>query len=140
MRRPPEQITAVTDALVLAQKICREERGAVAAELAGTFLPQPPKAITAALSRPDAGHAHVEHPDWDGETIDFTPVLRPGFTSRLVQELQTTILDAPLGALDRLDPQAAHDLVVDDSALRDSARRLDPASLIGLDGPEEIAP
>lgn len=140
LQRPPEQIQAVTDALVLAQRACREDREGVAADLSGTYLPQPIEAITAAMARPDSGHAHVQHADWKGERIDFTPVLRPGFTSRLVEEMRTSVLDAPLGELDRIDPADAHELVVDDSALRDSARRLDPDSLTGLDDPEEIAP
>ena len=140
MDRPPEQIQAVADALVRAQIDCREDREGVAADLAGTYLPQPLPAIAAAMHRPDAGHAHVEHPDWHGETIDFTPVLRPGFTAQLVREMRTTLLDAPLGALAEIDPADAHDLVVDDSALRDAARRLDPSSLSGLDDPEVIDP
>lgn len=140
LQRPPEQIQAVADALVRAQRDCREDREAVAAELSGRYLPQPLPAIAGALNRPDAGHAHVEHPSWHGETIDFTPVLRPGFTTRLVQEMRTTLLDAPLGALEHLDAEDAHGLVVDDAALRDAARRLDPASLTGLENPEEIDP
>ncbi|MGP5199469.1 ABC transporter substrate-binding protein [Brachybacterium alimentarium] len=140
LRRPPEQIQGVANALVRAQQACREDREAVAAELSGRYLPQPLPAITAALGRPDAGHAHVAHPDWHGETIDFTPVLRPGFTTRLVEEMRSTLLDAPLGALDRLDAEDAHGLVVDDWALRDAARRLDPSALTGLDDPEEISP
>ena len=67
-------------------------------------------------------------------------MLRPGFTSRLVEEMRTSILDAPLRELERIDPADAHQLVVDDSALRESARRLDPESLTGLDDPEEIGP
>lgn len=140
LRRPPEQLQAVADALVLAQQACREDRDAVAEELAGTYLPQPLPAIRAALTRQDAGHAHVVNPSWRGETIDFTPVLRPGFTTRLVEEMRGTLLDAPLGELARIDAAAAHDLVVDDAALRDAASRLDPGSLAGLDDPEEIAP
>ena len=118
----------------------RTNRAGVAAELAGTYLPQPPPAIAAAMHREGAGHAHVAHPEWHGETIDFTPVLRPGFTARLVREMRTAVLDAPLGALAEIDPEDAHDLVVDDTALRDAARRIGPGSLVGLDDPEEIAP
>jgi NitT/TauT family transport system substrate-binding protein len=140
LRRPAEQIAAVAEALVRAQIDCREDRAGVAAELAGTYLPQPLPAIEAALDRPDAGHAHVAHADWHGERIDFTPVLRPGFTAQLVREMRTTVLDSPLGALAEIDPADAHDLVVDDSALRDAARRLDPGSLSGLDDPEVIDP
>lgn len=54
--------------------------------------------------------------------------------------MRSTLLDAPLGALDRLDAEDAHGLVVDDGALRDAARRLDPSALTGLDDPEEISP
>jgi NitT/TauT family transport system substrate-binding protein len=54
--------------------------------------------------------------------------------------MRTTVLDSPLGALAEIDPADAHDLVVDDSALRDAARRLDPGSLSGLDDPEVIDP
>lgn len=140
MRRPAAQQRAVAEALVRAQIDCREDREGVAADLAGTYLPQPLPAITAALARPDAGHAHVAHPDWHGERIDFTPVLRPGFTAQLVREMRTTVLDAPLGALAEIDPADAHDLVVDDTALRAAARRLDPGSLAGLDDPEVIDP
>lgn len=140
LRRPPEQIAGVAEALVRAQIACREDRAGVAAELAGTYLPQPPPAIAAAMHREGAGHAHVAHPEWHGETIDFTPVIRPGFTAQLVREMRTTVLDAPLGALAEIDPEDAHDLVVDDTALRDAARRIDPGSLVGLDDPEEIAP
>ena len=140
LRRPPEQIAGVAEALVRAQIACREDRAGVAAELAGTYLPQPPPAIAAAMHREGAGHAHVAHPEWHGETIDFTPVIRPGFTARLVREMRTTVLDAPLGALAEIDPEDAHDLVVDDTALRDAARRIDPGSLVGLDDSEEIAP
>ena len=140
LRRPAEQVAGVAEALVRAQIACREDREGVAAELAGTYLPQPPPAIAAAMHREDAGHAHVAHPDWHGETIDFTPVLRPGFTARLVREMRTTVLDAPLGVLAEIDPEDAHDLVVDDTALREAARRADPSSLTGLDDPEEIDP
>lgn len=140
LQRPSEQISAVTDALVLAQRACREDREGVATDLSGAYLPQPIDAISAAMARSDSGHAHVEHPSWRGERIDFTPVLRPGFTSRLVEEMRTSILDAPLRELERIDPADAHQLVVDDSALRESARRLDPESLTGLDDPEEIGP
>ncbi|MGO1977496.1 ABC transporter substrate-binding protein [Brachybacterium tyrofermentans] len=140
LRRPAAQVDAVAEALVRAQRTCREDREGVAADLAGTYLPQPLPAIRAALHRPDAGHAQVDHPDWHGETIDFTPVLRPGFTTRLVEEMRGTLLDAPLGELARIDPAAAHGLVVDDAALRDAARRLDPDALAGLDDTEEISP
>ncbi|MBB5833155.1 ABC transporter substrate-binding protein [Brachybacterium aquaticum] len=140
LRRPAEQLQAVADALVLAQIDCREDREGVAADLAGTYLPQPLPAIRAAMHRDGAGHAHVAHPDWRGEEIGFTPVLRPGFTAQLVRELGTTLLDAPLGALGELDPAAVHDLVVDDTALRDAARRLDPDSLTALEDPEVIDP
>ena len=67
-------------------------------------------------------------------------MLRPGFTAQLVREMRTTVLDAPLGALAEIDPADAHDLVVDDTALRAAARRLDPGSLAGLDDPEVIDP
>ena len=67
-------------------------------------------------------------------------MIRPGFTAQLVREMRTTVLDAPLGALAEIDPEDAHDLVVDDTALREAARRIDPGSLVGLDQPEEIAP
>ena len=140
LHRPAEQVAGVAEALVRAQIACREDREGVAAELAGSYLPQPPAAIAAAMHREDARRAHVAHPDWRGETLDFTPVLRPGFTARLVREMRTTVLDAPLGALAELDPETAHDLVVDDTALREAARRLDPGSLTGLDDPEEIDP
>lgn len=140
LQRPPEQLQAVADALVRAQIDCREDRDGVAADLAGAYLPQPLSAIRAAMHRTDSGHAHVGHPDWRGETIDFTPVLRPGFTAQLVREMRTSELDAPLGALAEIDPADAHDRVVDDAALRDAARRLDPASLAGLHDPEVIDP
>lgn len=140
LNRPAAQVQGVADALLEAQHLCARDRDGVAELLSERYLPQPLPAIREAMTRTDPGHAHVENPDWDGETISFGSLIRPGFTERLVRELRTTVKDAPTRKLGTTDPADVHDLVVADGPARAAARRADPTALGALSVPEKIAP
>ncbi|WP_462418786.1 ABC transporter substrate-binding protein [Kytococcus sp. Marseille-QA3725] len=131
-REHPEVLQRFTRGLVEAGRWTDDHRAQAASVLAGRFLPQPPSAIEAALQQHADDHpGAVRNPDWHGERLDFTPWPQQGFTTRLVEAMRETVVDAPDAFLRDVDPSAVHRQVVDD--------RFVHRALVDLDGPASPA-
>ncbi|PKZ42505.1 ABC transporter substrate-binding protein [Kytococcus schroeteri] len=130
-REYPEVLQRFTRGLVEAGRWTSAHRGEAAAMLSREFLPQPPPAIAAALHhhphgpRPGTAPPQVDHADWHGERLDFTPWPQKDFTTRLVQAMRRTVVDAPDAFLHDADPASVHARVVDDRFVRHSLEALD---------------
>lgn len=125
----PDTVQSLVDAAVAAQLGIRADRTAAAAILSGKgYLPQPPKAVEVAM----AGTA----PDPDGgpprPRIDFHPYPFPSFTSELVRQMRTTVVDGETRFLDGLDPLRVHDELVDDRFVRAAIARHGGPAVLGL--------
>lgn len=144
LRHRPEAAAGFMDALVRAQAWARDNRPETAALLAGNYLPQPEPVILRALTYHAADHRDaLHHPGWHGERLDFCPYPYPSFTEELVRAMQQTVVDAPAGFLDGLDPAAAHRELVDDTLVTRSIAKAGGLGVFGLTGTtrtEEIRP
>jgi NitT/TauT family transport system substrate-binding protein len=144
IRNRPGQAAGFMDALVRAQAWARQNRPETAALLAGGYLPQPKPVILRALTYQAAEHQDaLHHPSWHGERLDFRPYPYASFTEELVRAMQETVVDAPAGFLDGLDPAAAHRELVDDTLVTRSIEKVGGLSAFGLTGTtrtEEITP
>ncbi|MEX5272249.1 ABC transporter substrate-binding protein [Kocuria sabuli] len=144
LRHRPEAAAGFMDALVRAQAWARDNRPETAALLAGNYLPQPEPVILRALTYHAADHRDaLHHPGWHGERLDFRPYPYPSFTEELVRAMQQTVVDAPAGFLDGLDPAAAHRELVDDTLVTRSIAKAGGLGVFGLTGTtrtEEIHP
>lgn len=132
----PERTEAFLRGLVRAQAWTREHREEASRLLADGLLPQPQPIILRALTdHPDAASA-VHHRDWAGELIDFVPYPFPGFTTRLLEEMRATVVDAPRDFLDGLDAARVHEDLVVTGPVRAAIEELGGSSVFGLDGYE----
>ncbi|MFI6309393.1 ABC transporter substrate-binding protein [Nocardia fusca] len=135
--RRPAAAQAVADAVVAAQLRIGADRPAAAKQLSGAYLPQPLPAITKALTYPDT--LPVRHPTWQPQRIGFQPFPFPSFTAALVAAMHETVVDGDTRFLAGLDPDRAHDMLVDDRFIRAALDRAGglPARLTRI---EEIDP
>lgn len=144
IRNRPDHAAGFMDALVRAQAWSRTNRPETAALLAGGYLPQPRPVILKALTYSAAEHADaLQDSDWHGERLDFRPYPYASFTEELVRAMQQTVIDAPDGFLDGLDPAAAHRELVDETLVTRSIARAGGLGVFDLTGTtrtEEIAP
>ncbi len=144
LRNRPAQAQGFMDALVRAQAWARQNRPETAALLSADYLPQPRPVIQKALTYSAAEHQDaLHHPGWNGERLDFRPYPYASFTEELVRAMQDTVVDAPAGFLDGLDPAAAHRELVDDTLVTRSIEKVGGLGVFGLTGTtrtEEIAP
>ncbi|WP_158041168.1 ABC transporter substrate-binding protein, partial [Kocuria sp. CNJ-770] len=144
IRHRPAQAQGFMDALVRAQAWARDNRPETAALLSAGYLPQPRPVIQQALTYSAAAHQDaLHHPAWSGERLDFRPYPYASFTEELVRAMQETVVDAPAGFLDGLDPAAAHRELVEDTLVTRSIEKAGGLSVFGLTGTtrtEEIAP
>lgn len=125
----PGTVQALVDAAVAAQLGIRADRSAAAAVLSGGgYLPQPPEAVEVAMS----GTASDPGGGPDRPRIDFNPYPFPSFTSELVRQMRTTVVDGETGFLDGLDPSAVHDALVDDRFVRAAIARHGGPAALGL--------
>lgn len=62
----------------------------------------------------------IRNPDWQGERLGFTPFPQPSYTRELASLMQQTLIDGETGFLSSIDPAEVHDLVVDDSFIREA--------------------
>ncbi|MCP2626449.1 ABC transporter substrate-binding protein [Mycolicibacterium smegmatis] len=116
----PQAVQAVADAVVGAQLRIDADRAAAAAALTeGRYLPQPTPAVTLALTYPNPPYP-LAHPDWLPQRLGFRPFPYPSFTRRLVEAMCDTVVDGDRKFLDRLDPAAVHDDLVEDRFVRRS--------------------
>ncbi|MFI8693373.1 ABC transporter substrate-binding protein [Dietzia maris] len=125
----PDTVQALVDAAVAAQLGIRADRTEAAAILSGKgYLPQPPKAVEVAMAGtvpdPDGGPAR--------HRIDFHPYPFPSFTSELVRQMRTTVVDGETRFLDGLDPSGVHDELVDDRFVRAAIARHGGPAVLGL--------
>lgn len=130
--RHPEQVQAVTDAVVGAQLRIGADRAAAAITLAGGYLPQPVGAIQLALTYPKPPYPLV-HPDWQPQRIGYQPFPFPSYTERLIEAMRDTVIDGSRGFLDRLDPARVHSELVDDAFVRRSLNTHGGPQAFGLD-------
>ena len=144
LRNRPAHAAGFMDALVRAQAWARQNRPETAALLSADYLPQPRPVIQKALTYSAAEHQDaLHHPGWNGERLDFRPYPYASFTEELVRAMQDTVVDAPAGFLDGLDPAAAHRELVDDTLVTRSIEKAGGLGVFGLTGTtrtEEIAP
>jgi NitT/TauT family transport system substrate-binding protein len=144
IRDRPEQAGGFMDALVRAQAWARRNRPETAALLAADYLPQPRPVIETALTYHAAAHEDaLHHPSWHGERLDFRPYPFPSFTEELVLAMQETVVDAPAGFLQGLDPASAHRELVDDTLVTRSIEKAGGLDVFGLTDTtrtEEIRP
>ncbi|NLT26085.1 MAG: ABC transporter substrate-binding protein [Microbacteriaceae bacterium] len=118
LRGRPEAVAALTAALVEAELHCDGHRHDAAASLSDGYLPQPEGAVRLALTRgPESPVTVRAHPEWHGERLGFAPVPQAGYTALLVEEMRTTLADAPNGFLRGLDGERAHRELVDPAPL-----------------------
>ncbi|KAA0919378.1 ABC transporter substrate-binding protein [Dietzia sp. ANT_WB102] len=127
--RRPDTVQALVDATVAAQLGIRADRTSAAALLSGKgYLPQPPKAVevamTGTVSDPSGGRARPR--------IDFHPYPFPSFTSELVRQMRTTVVDGDARFLDGLDPSTVHGELVDNRFVRASIARHGGPTVLGL--------
>ncbi len=130
--RHPEQVQAVTDAVVAAQLRIRADRAAAASTLAGGYLPQPLGAIRLALTYPNPPYPLL-HPDWEPQRIGYQPFPFPSYTERLIEAMKDTVVDGNRRFLDRLDPARVHSELVDDAFVRHSLDKYGGPQAFGLD-------
>jgi NitT/TauT family transport system substrate-binding protein len=132
----PAAVQAVTDGVVGAQLWLGANRPDGAKLLSqGKYLPQPLPAITKALARNGADYASVvEHADWHGERIGFSPYPFPGYTSALLEAMRGTVVDGDVSFLDRIDPATVHSDLVDDRFVLKSLTAVGGPSAFGLPG------
>jgi NitT/TauT family transport system substrate-binding protein len=144
----PQQAQQLLQALTRAQLYARANRPQAAQLLSGGhYLPQPVKAITKALTYPQAPYEQrgaLHHPQWQGQRIDFQPFPFPSYTERLVTAMRGTLVDGDTTFLDTLDPAAVHRDLVADRFVRRALDRLGGPQVFGLPGPltrtEEVSP
>lgn len=122
-RDRPDAARAVVGAIVRAQRMAREDRAAVAAELTrGKYLPQPLPAVQRALTHGSdpvyVRDGAIRHPEWKEPRIDFRPYPFPSYTAELVSRLRQTVVDGDLSFLDGLEGGRAHRELVDDTLVR----------------------
>lgn len=118
--RSPAAVQALTDAVVTAQvRIDADRRGAARLLAGGRYLPQPVPAVQLALTYPDPPYRFA-HPDWQPQRLGYQPFPFPSYTRRLVTAMHDTVVDGDRRFLDRLDPAAVHDELVDDTFVRRS--------------------
>lgn len=116
---------AVARGLLAAQDEIDADRAAAAGILtSGHYLPQPPPAVNAVLTRERGDAVVTRHPTWDGERYGVQAYPRPGYTARLVDLLRHTRIDGATEFLGTLDPGAVHDRLVDASYIEAEMRRL----------------
>ena len=132
IERHPEQVQAVTDAVVGAQLRIGADRAAAASALAGGYLPQPVGAIRLALTYPKPPYPLL-HPDWEPQRIGYQPFPFPSYTERLVEAMGDTVVDGDRRFLERLDPARVHGELVDDVFVRRSLDKHGGAQAFGLD-------
>lgn len=130
--RHPEQVQAVTDAVVAAQLRISADRGAAASALAAGYLPQPVGAIRLALTYPKPPYP-LAHPDWQPQRIGYQPFPFPSFTESLIEAMRDTVVDGNRRFLDRLDPARVHSELVDDVFVRRSLDTHGGPQAFGLD-------
>lgn len=102
-----------TNALVEAQIFAREHRKDSAKILSDHYLPQKPAAIARAMTDHLNEHRDaIKHPSWGGQLLQFQPYPYPSFTEELVAHMGKTLMDAPTEFLQKLDPAAVHQELV----------------------------
>ncbi|MCC5784066.1 ABC transporter substrate-binding protein [Kocuria sp. WN036] len=135
LRNRPAHAAGFMDALVRAQAWARQNRPETAALLAAGYLPQPRPVIEQALTYSAAAHGDaLHHPDWHGERLDFRPYPYASFTEELVRAMQDTVVDAPAGFLDGLDPALVHRELVDDTLVTRSIEKAGGLAAFGMTG------
>ncbi|MEX5264385.1 ABC transporter substrate-binding protein [Kocuria sp. CPCC 205231] len=135
LRNRPAHAAGFMDALVRAQAWARQNRPETAALLAAGYLPQPRPVIEQALTYSAAAHRDaLHHPDWHGERLDFRPYPYASFTEELVRAMQDTVVDAPAGFLDGLDPALVHRELVDDTLVTRSIEKAGGLAAFGMTG------
>jgi NitT/TauT family transport system substrate-binding protein len=91
--------------------------------------------IEQALTYSAAAHGDaLHHPDWHGERLDFRPYPYASFTEELVRAMQDTVVDAPAGFLDGLDPALVHRELVDDTLVTRSIEKAGGLAAFGMTG------
>lgn len=137
-----ERSAALANALADAAVFGRERREDAAKLLAGTYLPQKPKAIAYALTDHGREHAEAVHnPSWGGQLLDFTPFPYPSYTRELVVQMRDTLVDAPSDFLHSLNADAVHADLVDDRFVRRALERLGAGTfgMTGFNRTEELS-
>ena len=86
----------------------------------------------------------MRHADWPDPRIDFQPYPFPSYTEELVRRLKGTLVEGNRGFLDRLEPAAAAQDLVDDRFVRHVLAQVGGLAAFGLpeqfSRAEEIAP
>ena len=117
----PEAVSALLQGVLRAQQWLDGNRPEAAGVLHETYLPQPLPAIDKVFTRTPADYGGViRNPDWQGERLGFTPFPQPSYTRELASLMQQTLIDGETGFLSSIDPAEVHDLVVDDSFIREA--------------------
>jgi NitT/TauT family transport system substrate-binding protein len=135
----PDWSQGVVTALARAQLDARDDPMSVAELLSDEgegYLPQPLPILERALSEyddPAYGEiGAIQHPEWDSRRIDFQPFPFPSYTTELVRRMGETLVEGDTSFLDDLDPEAAHDELVDDTLARAAIDELGGPEAFGL--------
>jgi NitT/TauT family transport system substrate-binding protein len=130
----PDTVQALTDAVAGAQLWLGANRPDGAKLLStGRYLPQPLPAITKSLTRPAADYAAtLEHPEWHGERMGFSPFPFPGYTTALLEAMRGTVVDGDASFVRAIDPATVHADLVDDRFVRSSMATLGGPGAFGL--------
>lgn len=128
----PVRVQGLVDSITAAQQWIDRTRPATAGLLSGHgYLPQPRPAIQQALTYPDRQQG-LHHPEWAGHRIGFQPFPFPTYTAELIRSMHRTVVDGDTSFLRELDPDTAHERLVDDRFVRASLPRLGGPSAFGL--------
>lgn len=135
----PEWAQAVVTAIARAQVFARENREETARILSSegdNYLPQPLEVIRQALSHYDhdeyTGTGAIQNGDWQNNRIDFQPFPFPSYTAELVRLLKETTVEGDSEFLATLDPEEAHDILVDDRFARDAIEAVGGPGQFGI--------
>lgn len=123
----PEWAQAVLNANVKAQKWMRENReeaSILLSEEGKAYLPQPLEAIQRTITHYDEEEygptGAIQNADWGSERIDFLPYPFASYTHALVRFLKNTYVEGDQDFLEGLDPEDAHEQLVDDTMVRNA--------------------
>lgn len=121
------------DALVEGQIFAREHRQQAAQILSERYLPQKPKAILRAMTDHFEDHREViEHPGWGGELLQFQPYPFESYTQELVQQMKSTLVDAPTDFLASLDIDRVHEELVNSELVAHAIEKSGGLGTFGL--------
>jgi NitT/TauT family transport system substrate-binding protein len=115
IRNNPQAAQAIVDSIAEAQTTIRKNRPAAAQTLStGGYLPQALPAITKALTGYNQADypTAIQHPEWKIQRVGFHPFPFPGYTTKLIEQLQKTVIDGDSSFLGKIKLKYAHKTLV----------------------------